>query len=293
MSSPSQGAATPTLRVDAHQHFWRYRPAQYQWIGPRHAALKRDFTPGDLQPELAAQGFDASIAVQARQQAEETDDLLDLAQRNRWIAGVVGWADLRSEGLQALLERWAQAPQFVGLRHQLQDEPSPALLMGDAAFERGMKALQTRGLAYDVLIKERDLPAATAFCQRHDRHHLILDHLGKPDVSRNDPWAWADRVAPLAALPHVSCKLSGLITEADWQRWKPEALLPYFHLAVELFGPARLMFGSDWPVCQLAGTYRDVHQLFAAAVSALSPSEQGAMAGGNALRIYGLEDYRP
>lgn len=293
MSSLPPTNPAPALRVDAHQHFWRYQPALYPWIDARHAALQRDFTPDDLKPELAACGVHATLAVQACQQPGETDELLRLAQHNHWIAGVVGWADLRANDLAAQLERWGQAPQFVGLRHPLQDEPEPAEVMNDAAFARGIDALQARGLTYDVLVKEKDLSAATAFCRRHDGHYLILDHFGKPDVRLNDPTGWADRIAPLAALPHVSCKLSGLITEADWQRWEPAALVPYFHLAMELFGPERLMYGSDWPVCQLAGRYQAVHQLFVTAISELSASEQTAIAGGNALRIYGLEGYRP
>lgn len=293
MSSQATGEPASSLRVDAHQHFWHYQAAHYPWIDERHAALRRHFQPADLKPLLEAHGIDASIAVQARQQTTETDALLALAQGNRWIAGVVGWGDLRGEGFEAQLEQWCEHPSFVGLRHLIQDEPSPTRLMGDPAFEQGIDTLQGRGLTYDLLVREHDLTAAADFCRRHDRHHLILDHFGKPAVGRQSPEAWADRIAPLAALPHVSCKLSGLITEADWQQWRPEQLLPYFHLALELFGPQRLMFGSDWPVCQLAGGYQEVHQLFSTAIRALSPSEQEALAGGNALRIYGLEGYRP
>jgi L-fuconolactonase len=216
MSSKVSAEPSSTLRVDAHQHFWHYQAAQYAWIDERHAALRRHFQPADLKPLLEAHRIDASIAVQARQQAEETDALLALAQGNRWIAGVVGWADLRSDGLDAQLEQWCQHPPFVGLRHLIQDEPSPARLMEDPAFAQGIGTLQDRGLTYDLLVREQDLAAAADFCRRHDRHHLIVDHFAKPDVRRQSPLAWADRVAPLAALPHVSCKLSGLVTEADW-----------------------------------------------------------------------------
>lgn len=297
MSSRHSSVPAPPLRVDAHQHFWTYEARDYPWIDQRHAALQRDFLPGDLKPLLDQHGIDGCIAVQARHSADETDALLTQAAEHPWIFGVVGWADLRADDLDVQLARWGDphkgAQKLVGLRHLVQDEPAPSLFLQDPAFARGMVQLQAHGLTYDVLIKDKDLHAATDFCRRHDQHHLILDHLGKPDLSLEDPIAWADRLAPLAALPHVACKLSGLITEADWQRWRPVELLPYFYLALELFGPQRLMFGSDWPVCQLAGSYSDVHQLFESAISTLSVDEQNALRGGTAIRLYGLQGNCP
>ncbi|WP_456291649.1 amidohydrolase family protein [Pseudomonas sp. AK106] len=297
MSSRHSSIPAAPLRVDAHQHFWTYDARDYPWIDQRHAALQRDFLPGDLKPLLDEHGIDGCIAVQARHSVSETDALLSHAATYPWIFGVVGWADLRADDLEAQLSRWGDAhkgaQKLVGLRHLIQDEPAPSLFLQDPAFARGIQLLQRHGLAYDVLIKDKDLHAATDFCQRHDRHHLILDHLGKPDLSREDPIDWADRLAPLAALPHVACKLSGLITEADWQHWRPGELLPYFYLALELFGPQRLMFGSDWPVCQLAGRYSDVHQLFETAISTLSVDEQNALRGGTAIRLYGLQGNCP
>ncbi|MFJ3483769.1 amidohydrolase family protein [Pseudomonas sp. NPDC090202] len=281
------------LRLDAHQHFWRYRAQDYPWVDDRHAALRRDFMPDDLKPVLDQHGIAGCIAVQARHSVEETDALLTLARDYPWIVGVVGWVDLRANDLTQQLATWSGNTRLRGFRHQIQDEPSPSAFMQDPAFNRGVARLQSLGLTYDVLIKEADLPAATDFCQRHDHHHLILDHLGKPDLSRQDSLAWAERLAPLAALPHVSCKLSGLITEADWTHWQPVELLPYFHLALELFGPQRLMFGSDWPVCQLAGRYADVHHLFETALEQLSADEQAAIRGGTAIRLYGLEGNLP
>ncbi|OQR26432.1 amidohydrolase [Pseudomonas sp. Bc-h] len=293
MSSQDTRHPPPPLRVDAHQHFWRYRAQDYPWIDDRHGALRHDFMPDDLKPLLDQHGIAGCVAVQARHSRHETDALLALADQYPWVLGVVGWVDLRATDLERQLEGWSDNRKLVGIRHQIQDEPSPSLFMQDPVFARGVSLLQARGLVYDLLIKDADLHAAADFCKRHDEHHIILDHLGKPDLSQEDPIAWADRIAPLAALPHVSCKLSGLITEADWQQWRPVELLPYFYLALELFGPQRLMFGSDWPVCQVAGSYSDVHRLLESALHELSADEQAAIGGGTAIRLYGLQGNCP
>ena len=247
------------------------------------SGLRQDFTPDDLRPLLDAGGFDGCIAVQARACASETDQLLQLAQHYPWIRAVVGWVDLCARDLEPSLERWAQAPVLRGFRHQLQDESSPADFMQSSEFQRGLATLQRRGLVYEVLVKGRDLGAVTTLCQQHDRHHLVLDHLGKPDVQAADLTAWAKQLEPLAALPHVSCKLSGLITEAHWQDWHSEQLTPYLHTALELFGAERLMFGSDWPVCLLASDYEATRALVA------SVSQHAAIWGGTACRVYNIE----
>lgn len=293
MSSHKTRHSAPALRVDAHQHFWRYRAQDYPWIDDRHGALRRDFLPEHLKPLLDQHGLAGCVAVQARHSPHETETLLALADQHPWILGVVGWVDLRAPDLERQLAQSSESGKLVGLRHQIQDEPSPSLFMQDPVFARGMRLLQARELSYDLLIKDADLHAAADFCKRHDEHHIILDHLGKPDLSQEDPIAWADRITPLAALPHVSCKLSGLITEADWQQWRPVQLLPYFYLALELFGPQRLMFGSDWPVCQVAGSYSEVHQLFESALHELSADEQAAIRGGTAIGLYGLQGNCP
>ncbi|OZY59001.1 amidohydrolase [Pseudomonas lundensis] len=282
-----------SLRLDAHQHFWRYDAASYPWITHDMPRLRGDFQPADLRPLLDRAGFDGCIAVQARGCPSETDHLLHLAGQYPWVRAVVGWADLRSITLEASLERWVQASTLRGFRHQLQDEPVPATLMQDAAFNRGLSTLQGKGYVYEVLIKARDLPAATQWCQHHDRHHLVLDHLGKPDVRARDVQAWRQQLAPLAALPHVSCKLSGLMTEADWQTGHSAPLLPYLHTALELFGADRLMFGSDWPVCLLASEYAGTCALVEQALQPLSASEQAAIWGGTACRVYGIEGVNP
>ena len=281
------------LRLDAHQHFWRYDAAAYPWIGRDMTGLRRDFQPADLRPLLDAAGFDGCIAVQARACETETDQLLALAERYPWIHAVVGWVDLCADDLEQSLERWAQAPALRGFRHQLQDEPSPADFMQNPAFNRGLNTLQRQGLVYEILVKARDLGAVTELCQQHDQHHLVLDHLGKPDVQANDWKAWAQQLAPLAALPHVSCKLSGLITEAHWQHWHSAQLTPYLHTALELFGPDRLMFGSDWPVCLLASDYIATCTLLDSLSSSLSTSQHAAIWGGTAGRVYTLEGATP
>ena len=276
-------SSSHSLRLDAHQHFWRYDAADYPWIGRDMGCLRRDFQPDDLRPLLDAAGFDGCIAVQARACASETDQLLRLAERYPWICAVVGWVDLCASDLEQSLERWAQNPVLRGFRHQLQDESAPADFMQKPAFNRGLNTLQRQGLVYEILVKARDLGAATELCQQHDQHHLVLDHLGKPDVQANDWKAWAQQLAPLAALPHVSCKLSGLITEAHWQDWHSAQLTPYLHTALELFGPERLMFGSDWPVCLLASDYAATCGLVG------SVSQHAAIWGGTACRVYNIE----
>ncbi|MGQ8917020.1 amidohydrolase family protein [Pseudomonas lundensis] len=282
-----------SLRLDAHQHFWRYDAARYPWITGDMPALRQDFQPDDLRPLLDRAGLDGCIAVQARACETETDRLLVLAHRHPWIRAVVGWADLRSARLEPSLEQWADARVLRGFRHQLQDEPVPAAWMQDAAFNRGLSTLQRKGLVYEVLIKARDLPAATRLCQQHDGHHLVLDHLGKPDVQAQGLREWAQQLAGLAALPHVSCKLSGLMTEGDWQSRDCSPLLPYLHTALELFGADRLMFGSDWPVCLLASDYIGTCALIEQAVQPLSTSEQAAIWGGTACHVYGIEGINP
>lgn len=275
-------------RVDAHQHFWRYGSDGYGWIGEGMEALKRDFLPDGLRLELDGQGVYGTVAVQARSSEAETDFLLGLAAAHPWILAVVGWIDLRAGDLEARLEARAASAILKGYRHPVQDEPSPSAFLEDGRFNRGVEALQRRGKVYEVLVRSGDLPAAVAFCGRHDRGPLVLDHLGKPDVRNGSAAAWRGRVKPLAALEHVSCKLSGLITEAEWRAWDGRDLLPYLDAALECFGPERLLFGSDWPVCLLSGTYAQVRGLAEAATASLSESEREAVWGGNACRVYGL-----
>jgi L-fucono-1,5-lactonase len=258
--------------IDTHQHFWRHDPAEYGWIDDSMARLRRDFLPPDAQREMAAAHVQASIAVQARQTLEETRWLLELADRHPFIAGVVGWVDLQSSGVDEELERVSRHPRLVGVRHIVQGEPDGFLER--PAFLRGVGCLERYNLTYDILVYARQLPAAVTFARAFPRQRFVLDHLGKPDVRANEYREWRRHFGLLAALPNVCCKLSGLVTEADWGSWTPAGLRPYLDAALESFGASRLMMGSDWPVCLVAASYGDVIGLVREAISEYSTDEQ-------------------
>src|SRR5262249_52568470 len=270
--------------LDAHQHFWLYDAALYAWIDGTMTALRRDFLPEDLDPLMRKDGVSATIAVQARQDADETAWLLDLASRHPFIHGVVGWVDLRSADVECRVEQLAVAPRLVGVRHVVQAEPA-GFLDGDA-FRRGIAALERFGLAYDILIYARQLGEATRFAAAFPRQRFVLDHLGKPDVRGGGLAGWRRDLAALARLPHVWCKLSGLVTEADWHSWTPAQLRPYLDGALEAFGPSRVMIGSDWPVCTLAAPYGEVLALVRDAVADYSADEQAHILGKTAEDVY-------
>ena len=282
------------MRIDAHQHFWRYQPQAYGWISDRMDVLQRDFLPGDLLPLLQQQRIDGCIAVQARQSLDETQSLLAMADANPFILGVVGWLPLTSPALADVLAPLQDRPALRGVRHLVQDEPDPAAWLQQPALAGGMELIQSRGYVYELLVTHRHLAEATTFASRYDDHWLVLDHLGKLDIA-SGAVHWARQIAPLAALPHVACKLSGLITEAPGFRWTPALLRPFIDAALEAFGPDRLLAGSDWPVCLLAGEYAQVTELCEHALTALSDAERAAILGGNACRFYGLQepDYAP
>jgi L-fuconolactonase len=280
------------MRIDAHQHFWRYRPETHAWIGDSMAVLKRDFLPGDLGQLLRDAGFDGCVAVQASQSLEETRFLLGLADRHPFVRGVVGWVDLVSPDLDRQLEPFAAHPRFRGVRHIAQDEPDDAwLARGDVV--RGIKRLSGYGLTYDILVYARQLPAAVELARRLPDQPFVLDHVAKPEIRAARLEPWRRDLRQLASLPHVFCKLSGLVTEADWDGWTPESIRPYMDVALEAFSPGRLMIGSDWPVCLLGGPYPRVVGLARDFVSTLSPSEQAAVLGGTAARFYRLREEEP
>jgi len=270
--------------IDSHQHFWRYDEARYGWIDGSMTSLRRDFLPADLGPLLQANGVGGTIAVQARQDDEETAWLLELASANPFIRGVVGWVDLRSPDVERAVERLAETPRLVGLRHVVQAEPDGFLHRAD--FRRGLAAVERSGLVYDILIYARQLPEAVRFAGEFSRQRFVLDHLGKPDVRAGGRQEWQRRLEDLAALPHVWCKLSGLVTEADWHTWTPAQLRPYLDAALEAFGPARVMFGSDWPVCTIAASYDQVAALVRDAIADYSADEQSQILGKTAEDVY-------
>ncbi|MGU7773503.1 amidohydrolase family protein [Burkholderia sp. MR1-5-21] len=284
-------------RIDSHQHFWRYRADDYPWIGAGMDMLARDRLPDESWPLMRAQALHASIAVQARAGREETRFLLDLARDDARIAGVVGWEDLGSPQLAERVAEW-RSPKLRGFRHQVQDERDVASFVADPDFNRGVAWLQAHGYVYDVLVFQRQLPDVRDFCARHDAHWLVLDHLGKPalaDFDRDDTAyaRWREALQALGALPHVACKLSGLVTETDWRRGLRAQDMRHIErcldAALEIFGPQRLMFGSDWPVCLLAASYDEVASLVERwAANRLSAGEQRAVWGDTAVRCYGL-----
>lgn len=270
--------------IDSHQHFWRYAPDEYAWIDGSMAALRRDFLPEDLVRVMRPEGVDATIAVQAQQTEAETDWLLELAAHHPFVRGVVGWIDLQAADATARVERVAQKPGLVGLRHVVQAEPDGFLQR--PAFRRGVAALEPHDLVYDILIYARQLPDAIRFAAMLPRQRFVLDHLGKPDVRHDGLHQWRDALRELAALPHVWCKLSGLVTEADWRSWTPSMLRPYLDAALESFGPSRVMFGSDWPVCTVAASYAQVVALVRDAVAEYSADEQRQILGATAEEVY-------
>ena len=251
------------------------------------AALRRDFLPHDLEPELAAAGFDGSIAVQARQTLDETRWLLDLAASSRSILGVIGWVDLRSPDVRLQLEEFAGNPKLLGIRHIVQSEPDDRFLL-QPEFLRGITVLEEFDLTYDILIYPKHLPVAAEFVQRFPRQRFVLDHLAKPPIKSGDLHPWNSEIRELAKSPNVFCKLSGLLTEADWKNWKPEHIAPYLDIAFDSFGPDRLMIGSDWPVCTVAASYSRAMNVIREYLSKYPTHVQDTVLGENAQRLWML-----
>ena len=280
------------MLIDAHQHFWIYNPAEYDWIDDSMSALRRNFLPDDLKPELDSHGFQGSIAVQARQALEETRWLLELAERSPSILGVVGWADLRSPDIRSQLKTLAQNPKLVGIRHIVQSEPDDRFLL-QPDFLRGISILEEFDLAYDILIYTKHLPVAAAFVKRFPRQRFVLDHLAKPPIKSGEIDSWAQGIRRLAEFPNVFCKLSGLVTEADWQHWHPDQIVPFLDVAFESFGRDRLMIGSDWPVCLVAAPYARTVEVVKRYLHGLEPKCKEAVLGANAQRFWRLDKLSP
>lgn len=276
------------MNIDAHQHFWAYDPREYGWIDDSMRSLRRDFLPEDLKPLLDRHGFQGCVAVQARQTLDETRWLLDLADRHPFIVGVVGWVDLRSPEVRRQLESFSGHPKLVGIRHIVQAEPDDAFML-QPEFLRGIALLQELDLAYDILIYPRHLPVAVEFVKRFAGRRFVLDHLAKPDIKAHALDGWSRDLRQLATLPNVFCKLSGMVTEADWLNWQPEDFTPYLDVAFEYFGADRLMIGSDWPVCTLAADYSRVMNIVKDYLSGLPSSACDAVLGGNAERFWKLQ----
>ena len=276
--------------VDAHHHFWDPATADSPWLTDELAVIRRRFTPDDLAPELSPTGVEATILVQTRSSREETADFLAQAQATPFIRGVIGWVDLTDPAVADAIAGLRAGPggdRLVGIRHQAHDEPDPAWLLRDDV-TRGIRAVGAAGLAYDLLLRPRELPAALELAERLPEVRFVIDHLAKPPIASGDLEPWRGLIARFGPLDHVACKVSGLVTEAAWTTWSVADLQPYVDHAIEVFGPTRLLFGSDWPVCLLAATYAEVVEAALTTMSGLDVTEQAAVMGGNATRIYGL-----
>ncbi len=283
----NEQSQTP-MKIDAHQHFWIYDPSQYAWMdGDAMAPLRQNKLPADLTGEQMKVGFDGSIVVQARQSLEESRWLLKLAETDERIKGVVGWVDLRAENVADELAEFASHPKFVGVRHVVQDEEDDRFIVGEA-FMRGVARLQEFGLTYDILIFPRQLPASIEFARTFPEQPFVLDHIAKPFIKDGVLSPWDEQIRELAALPNVMCKVSGMVTEADWEDWKPGDFKPYLDVVVEAFGEDRLMVGSDWPVCLLAGDYETVMNLETVYFSGFTEEAKAKIFGGNCLKFYGV-----
>lgn len=250
--------------------------------------LRRNFGPGDLQPLLSERGVNRTVVVQAISSVDETRYLLELASETPFVAGVVGWVDLADPGVGAVVAD-LRNDYLVGIRHQVHDEPDPAwLLRGEV--QRGLAELAAAGLAYDLLVRTRELPAALQTARAHPELRFVIDHIAKPSIADGEVEAWARAIEPFAGLANVYCKLSGLVTEADWNAWKPDDLVPYVQRVLDWFGEDRLMFGSDWPVCLLAASYGEVMDALDGALGDLGERARAKIYGGNAVAFYGLRD---
>jgi L-fuconolactonase len=275
------------MRIDSHHHFWKFVPAEYGWISDLMSVLQADFLPTHLKQELDRLGIGGAVSVQARQTIQETEWLLDLADENDFIKGVVGWVPLASSDVRKTLDALVERPKLKAVRHVVQDEPDDDFILRDD-FNAGVSKLVDYELVYDILIYERHLPQAIEFVDRHPNQRFVLDHLAKPRAKERAIEPWRANIRRLAQRENVYCKLSGLATEADWQGWTYEQLSVYLDIALQAFGPERLMFGSDWPVCLLAASYSKWYEVITRFCSDLSVDEQNRVYGGTAIEAYGL-----
>lgn len=272
--------------LDTHVHFWNFDPVRDAWIDETMEVIRKDFTPMDVIDAARGTGVDGFVAVQADQSEDETNYLLSLARAHPEIKGVVGWMDLCHPNLPNQLEKYSNEPLLKGLRHIVQAEPPGFMDRQD--FRQGILALKDTGLTYDILVFAPQLEEASRLVADFPDQPFILDHLGKPNIRESKLDSWQHDLNNLATYPNCYCKLSGLVTEAHWNRWTTTELLPYLETALEAFGPSRLVFGSDWPVCRLAASYNQVVDLVLDAIGTLSPAEQHQILWKNAVHFYNL-----
>jgi L-fuconolactonase len=275
------------MRIDSHHHFWQYDPIEYSWMNEKMGILKQNYAPNHLLEEITKSGIDGVVSVQASQSIKETDDLLFHAQNHDFIKGVVGWFPLAELKVGTILERYAANPWLKGVRHVVQDETDNRFILGED-FNRGVSLLKNFDLVYDILIYERQLSASIEFVDQHPELIFVLDHIAKPKIIDEIFEPWATQMKDLSKRSNVYCKLSGMATEADWENWSVEDLHPYMDIALECFGPGRIMFGSDWPVARLAIEYAQWVEICRTFISKLSTDEQKNIEGGTAIKVYKL-----
>ncbi|WP_309118855.1 amidohydrolase family protein [Paenibacillus sp.] len=276
------------MRIDSHQHFWVYDSEEFGWTGGPDSPISKSFAPEQLSPLLAANGFGGAVAVQARSSLAENDYLLDLADAHDFIRAVVGWVDLTSPDVSEQLAKYARHPKFKGVRHIAQAEPDDAFLAREDV-AGGVAALGEFGLTYDILVYHRQLPAAIELVRRFPEQKFVLDHIAKPDIRGGRLEPWKKRIEEIASFDNVMCKVSGMVTEADVAAWKDSDFAPYLETVFEAFGPNRLMYGSDWPVCLLGADYAGALGIVERAVQGWSEADRERLFGGNCAAFYGIE----
>lgn len=273
------------MRIDSHQHFWKYNTHDFGWISEDMKLIKSNFYPADLEKQLHKIGFDGSIAVQARQSLEETRWLLALSQKHDFIKGVVGWVDLRSPEVEKQLDEFSASPKFVGVRHVVHDEPDHNFMAGKE-FQRGIGLLEKYKLTYDFLVFPRHLSLTTKVARQFPRQKFVLDHIAKPLIKNQVHAPWDKDIMELAANPNVYCKLSGMVTEADFKNWKPSDFTYYLETVMDCFGEDRVMIGSDWPVCTVGGDYDKIMYIVIDFIKKYSLPVQDKILGGNCKLFY-------
>ncbi len=279
--------STAHPRIDAHHHLWKYDPKEYGWIDDSMKTIRSNFLPEHLQQEIRAVGIDGVVTVQARQSVAETDWLLGMAKDHSFMRGVVGWVPLTDARVADALGKFKGNAKLKAVRHVVQGEPDPNYILRDD-FNRGIAALRQFGLVYDILIFERQLPQSIKFVDRHPNQIFVLDHIAKPRIKENIVSPWRENLIELAKRPNVYCKISGMVTEADYHMWTEHQLDPYFDAVLHAFEPKRLMFGSDWPVALVAVNYARWFKLVSKKIEKLSAAEQDRILGGTAVEAYKL-----
>lgn len=275
------------MRIDAHQHFWQFDMERDSWITEEMSVIRRDFLPADLEPVLKNNGFDGCVLVQSDQSELHNNFMLDLAADNSFIKGVVGWVDLRAADVKDRLAYYSSFNVIKGFRHVLQGETDRQLML-KPAFLNGIAQLAQFSFTYDILIFPDQLPFIPEFVKQFPDTRFVIDHIAKPDIKHQQYEEWEKGMRAIAQLENVSCKVSGMVTEADWHQWKPEHFNRYLDIVTDAFGTNRLLYGSDWPVCQVAASYEKMLELVKNYYASFSADEQAAIFGGNAVKFYQL-----